>query len=316
MPRSAIVAALALRVMVGAYVAIRSAGEARRGAVPEFASEAVTATDITASPDSDPTETQEPSTGSATVTLPQPVPQDKPWEKPGTEVGEEIVGPDGGVYVWVPSDSFMMGSDDGEAGEKPIHRVELGGFWLGKYEVTNAQYRAFCEMTGRQFPAQSDRGDDHPVVAVSWDDARDYCEHHGLTLPTEAQWEYSAAGPDSNKWPWGNEWDGAKLCWDHNQGPDGKTFPVGSFVGGASWCGALDMAGNVWEWCADWYAGDYYQRSPQHNPLGPDAGDARVLRGGSWYSDSGVGFRCARRRNYGPGYRGVGSGFRCARTVP
>ena len=316
MPRSAIVAALALLVMAGAYVAIRSAGEARRGAVPEFASEAVTATEITASADSDPTETQEPSTGSATVTLPQPVPQDKPWEKAGTAVGEEIVGPDGGVYVWVPPGSFMIGSDDGEADEKPIHRVELGGFWLGKYEVTNAQYRAFCHATGRECPADSDQAQNHPVVYISWDDARLYCDHYGLGLPTEAQWEYAAAGPDSNRWPWGNEWDDAELCWYHNQGPDGQTFPVGSFAEGASWCGTLDMAGNVWEWCADWYAVDYYRRSPQHNPLGPDASLARVLRGGSWIDHNEYDFRCARRLNDHPDYRSNNLGFRCAKTVP
>ena len=275
MPRSTILAAVALLVIIGAYVAIHSAGEAESGDVP----------------------------------------QAKPWEKPGREVGEEIVGTDGGVYVWVPSGSFMMGTEDGDDNEKPIHRVELGGFWLGKHEVTNAQYRAFCHATGREFPANSDQAQNYPVAWVSWDDARSYCDHYGLALPTEAQWEYAAAGPESSRYPWGDEWDSASVCYRENKGPGGTTFAVGSFPDGASWCGALDMAGNVWEWCADWYNADYYAKSPVENPPGPSSGDHWVLRGGSWSDDEWV-FRCADRWCGGPEYRNVDSGFRCARIVP
>jgi len=216
----------------------------------------------------------------------------------------------------VPAGSFMMGSEDGKAPEKPAHRVQLDGFWLGKYEVTNAQYRAFCEATGRELPPDIDDGDDHPVICVGWGDATAYCEHYGLSLPTEAQWEYAAAGPESRTYPWGSDWDPQRLCWFENRGPGGQSFLVGSFPAGASWCGALDMAGNVWEWCADWYGADYYAKAPEQNPPGPSESEygARVLRGGSWGDLSGYCFRCAHRRNHNPGYRYGHVGFRCART--
>jgi iron(II)-dependent oxidoreductase len=256
------------------------------------------------------------------------------WQvQPGTEAGQEIVGPDDGAMVWVPSGSFMMGSSHlppvggtmrdvpPHKREKPAHRVQLGGFWLGKHEVTNAQYRAFCEATGREFPLKSDQGDDHPVASINWSDAKAYCDHYGLNLPTEAQWEYAAAGPDSLKFPWGDEFDGNKLCWAENNGPGGKTFPVGSFPAGASWCGALDMAGNLWEWCADWYAADYYAHAPVNNPRGPKRGGvveegrvARVLRGGYWHNRNSDIFRCAYRNYFVPEKRLSSSSFRCART--
>ncbi len=249
------------------------------------------------------------------VGIPQPVPGDAPWERPGSSAGDEIVGPDGGVYVWVPPGSFMMGSDDGSDSEKPVHRVQLDGFWLGKHQVTNAQYRAFCDATGRAFPAKSDQGDDHPVVWVNYHDAQAYCEHHALGLPTEAQWEYAARGPENRVYPWGDEWAPENLCWLRKKGPGGKTFPVGSFPAGASWCGALDMAGNVWEWCADWYSATYYQFSPELNPRGPESGAARVSRGGSWYylSDD---CRGADRADSGPSCSVSHCGFRCAIAVP
>lgn len=238
--------------------------------------------------------------GPSAIILPQPIPDDRPWEKAGTEVGEEIVGPDGGVYVWVPPGSFMMGSEEGRDNERPVHRVELDGFWMGKYEVTNAQYAGFCEGNGRVFSPDRGHGTDHPVVWVHWHIAKDYCDQYGLSLPTEAQWEYAAAGPESRTYPWGHEWDHEKLCWNGNRGPHGKTFPVGSFPDGASWCGALDMAGNVWEWCADWYSREYYRLSPEHNPPGPETGSERVLRGGSWSNDDENYFRCAYRHNNNP----------------
>ena len=199
-----------------------------------------------------------------------------------------------GEYVWVPAGEFMMGTTGeeaeyvvehlgGKAGlladEQPAHTVRITkGFWLGKHEVTNAQYRAFCEATGREFPEESDQGDDHPVVSVSWDDAVAYAEHYGLRLPTEAEWEYAARGPEGQRYPWGDEWNPQKLCWELNTGPGGLTFPVGSFPAGASWVGALDMAGNVWEWVADWYGRDYYASSPVADPRGPSEAEATHIR--------------------------------------
>ena len=200
----------------------------------------------------------------------------------GTPVlGDTMVGLDGQTLVWVPTGSFMMGGTSCDH-EKPIHEVTVYGFWMGRCEVTNAQYQAFCTATGRPFPAGSNQGDDHPVVSVSWDDAKAYCERYGYALPTEAQWEYGARGPDSSAYPWGDTWDLNRCCNYDNKGPAGRTYPVGSFPTGASWCGALDMAGNVWEWCADWYSATYYQVSPDLNPPGPETGACRVVRGGAW----------------------------------
>ncbi len=203
------------------------------------------------------------------------------------KVGEEITGPDGGVYVWVPAGDFMMGSPDGEGNddEHPQHRVRISqGLWLSKCEVTNAQYRAFCQATGGESPPKSDQGEHHPVVYVNWEDVKAYCDHYGLRLPTEAEWEYAARGPERRRYPWGSDWDETRCCNVGSRGPGGRTFPVGSFPHGASWCGALDMAGNVEEWCADWYDAGYYGRSPGTDPQGPPHGEPRVSRGGSWGS--------------------------------
>jgi len=174
------------------------------------------------------------------------------WPIPGSgDPGYKTTGADGQTLVWVPSGSFMMGGTVFPH-EQPIHEVTIEGFWIGQCEVTNAQYQVFCTATGRTFPLGSDQGDDHPVVDVSWDDAKAYCDHYGYALPTEAQWEYAARGPASSAYPWGDAWDLSRCCNYDNKGPGGRTYPVGSFPTGVSWCGALDMAGNVWEWCADW----------------------------------------------------------------
>ncbi len=228
----------------------------------------------------------------------------------------EMVGPDGQTLVWVPGGSFMMGGNSYSA-EQPIHQVTLDGFWIGQCEVTNAQYRAFCNATGRTLPDYSEwypyQGDDHPVVYVNWYDAKAYCDYYGYTLPTEAQWEYAAAGPTSRAYPWGDVWDEQKCCNYSNRGPGGYTFPVGSFPAGASWCGALDMAGNVWEWCADWCAQDYYSVSPELNPTGPESGTYRVLRGGSW--DFNCNFcRAAHRASGDPSLATYYDGFRVSRS--
>ena len=240
-----------------------------------------------------------------------------PWQREGARVGEEITGPDGGRYVWVPAGEFMMGSEDYDDegsedydDEKPVHRVRLTrGFWLSKCQVTNAQYRRFCEATSREFPSHGNQGDGHPVVCVSWDDAVAYCEHYGLQLPTEAQWEYAARGPEGRVYPWGNKWDRRRCCNEENKGPGEWTHPVGSFAAGASWCGALDMAGNVWEWCGDRYQERYYTVSPEEDPPGPASGEYRVVRGGGWLSNATI-CRSASRLRSEPAKRLNGDGFR------
>jgi serine/threonine-protein kinase len=228
--------------------------------------------------------------------------------------------------------------------EKPQHAVALDAFWIDKYEVTNAQYAAFLNDQGNQeeggttwlelesehslieeddgrFQPKKGYGD-HPVVEVSWYGARAYAAWVGARLPTEAEWEYAARGPDSLVYPWGNEFDCTRGNFDDEttyddyvvpggEGCDGfvETAPVGSFPGGESWVGALDMAGNVWEWVADWYAEDFYSRSPDANPTGPTSGVSRVVRGGSWI-DLHRRARCASRYWSHPHGRSNHHGFR------
>jgi len=248
---------------------------------------------------------------------------------------EEIIGPDGQTLVLVPGGSFMMGSEDGGDDELPVHQVTLDGFWIGKCEVTNEQYAEFLnevqptnvndwlgiegdscgiEYVAGSYQAKSQLGP-HPVVMVNWYGAAAYCEYYGYLLPTEAQWEYAAAGPDARTYPWGADWDPQKCCNADNRGPFGNTFPVGSFPSWVSWCGALDMAGNIFEWCADWYDADYYQVSPELNPPGPADGlhKNKVLRGGAWNYSS-YACRAAYRRNYSPAYTYYFAGFRVSRT--
>ena len=243
----------------------------------------------------------------------------KPWEKPGTKVGDEITGPDGGKMVWVPAGGFIMGSPtgEGEADERPAHRVRITkGFWLGRCTVTQAQYRRYCQEAAAVPPrvsAPAAQGDDCPVVDVGWAEAEAYCSHYGLSLPTEAQWEYSARGPKAHKYPWGNEWDPKRCCNDPNQDSESRPFPVGGFPQGASWCGALEMASNLWQWCNDWYSRDYYDASPNTDPPGPHAGESRVLRGGSWRYDA---YNCRSVSRFCSVVPGGSDfyGFRCSKT--
>ncbi len=234
----------------------------------------------------------------------------KSWQSPGREAGDEVEGPGGIVMVWVPGGSFMMGSEDGHSDEKPVHRVELSGFWIGKTEVTIGQWRSVMGTKPRRL---KDESDDHPMRYVAWWQASRFCNKLGVELPTEAQWEYAARGSDSRRYPWGDTWDEKKCCNEDNEGPGGRTFPVGSFPSGASWCGALDMAGNVYEWCADWY-NYYYGSSPARDPAGPPSGSYRVLRGGSWCKNA-SNCRSAYRSCLGvPTYSSSSSGFRISRS--
>ncbi len=239
---------------------------------------------------------------------------------------------DGMAMVYVPSGEFEMGSTEGDSDEQPVHTVALDGFWIDQTEVTNAQFAAFLNKQSNQMELdptwlglesedcmiEREGGEyqpksgytNYPVTEVSWYGAVAYCEWAGGRLPTEAEWEYTARGPDGHVYPWGND---APTCEQAQFGECSMhTVPVGSLPDGASWCSALDMAGNVWEWVADWYDSDYYGRSPSQNPAGPSSGEHRGLRGGSWHVGPGyvrsdlrywappdallfyVGFRCIR----------------------
>ncbi len=229
---------------------------------------------------------------------------------------------DGAEMVLVPAGEFLMGSRDddkwAECVEKPQHKVYLDSYYIYKTEVTVAQYRKFCHATGRKnMPPKPKWGwiDNHPIVNVSWDDAKAYADWAGVKLPTEAQWEKAARGTDDRIYPWGNKWD-AKKCVNYTNS-NGITKPVGSISAGASPYGCLDMAGNVWEWCWDWYADDYYKNTPIKNPMGPGIGELRVLRGGSWYGNYYISYsRCTFRYNCNPGNYDDDGGFRCASPVP
>ena len=266
-----------------------------------------------------------------------------PTITPTAVLGEErLWEKDDSVMIHVPAGEFLMGSkeDDPDAydNEHPQHTVYVSEFWIDKTEVTNAQYRkcveagtcrapTTCDSLGGE-PTYSDSSKaDHPVVCVSWQDAKAYCEWAGKRLPTEAEWEKAARGTDGRKYPWGNNFDSSKVnfcdvnCeYDHKDSgaDDGyrRTAPVGSYPEGASPYGALDMAGNVWEWCQDWYDADYYASSPQRDPQGPGSGTCRVVRGGSWGSRK-WGVRAALRDGDVPGFRvNYHGSFRCVSQSP
>jgi formylglycine-generating enzyme required for sulfatase activity len=237
----------------------------------------------------------------------------------GAGVGHTLTrAPDGMVMVYVPAGTFKMGSDTNTIDERPVHDVTLDAFWIDRTEVTNAQYTR-CVAAGvcrepiskgsRTQPSYYDNSGfaNHPVIWVSWEDADKYCRWVGGQLPTEAQWEYAARGPQALTYPWGIVAPNDKLL-NYNQ-IVGDTTSVGSYPSGASWSGALDMAGNVSEWVNDWYGS--YSDSPQINPTGSMPDVYRVLRGFSWfYGPTSV--RSSNRINALPTDRTDDFGFRCA----
>jgi formylglycine-generating enzyme required for sulfatase activity len=220
---------------------------------------------------------------------------------------------DGAVYVYVPGGTFNMGSNNGAEDEKPVHQVTLDSYWIMRTEVTNAQFAACvragaCTAPGNIIWNES-RYAERPVTHVDWNQASAYARWAGGSLPSEAQWEFACRGLDVYQYPWGDSAPDASRA-NYGDSTNG-TKPVGSYLAGASPYGALDMAGNVWEWTADWYGADYYAQSPVRNPTGPASGTFRALRGGS-YSSSSTNVRCAVRDWYLPGSRHDFFGFRVA----
>lgn len=237
----------------------------------------------------------------------------------------EISEADGMVQLFVPAGSFTMGSSTEDqnalAFERPQREVTLDEFWIDQTEVTNGQY-TLCVAAGRCRAPISVRSamrldyannpdyQNYPVIYVGWSDARNYCEWAGRRLLSEAEWEKAARGTDARIFPWGNNQPNQTRANFNNLRAD--TTPVGSYPDNASPAGALDMAGNVAEWVNDWYLGAYYTTAPLLNPLGPDTGTSRVVRGGAWNSDL-RNIRTANRYNYGPTGRENFIGFRCGR---
>jgi formylglycine-generating enzyme required for sulfatase activity len=222
--------------------------------------------------------------------------------------------------VEVPAGGFVMGSD--RYSDELCHYVELDAFWIRKYPVTEREYEVFVSATGYSVPEHWRDGAppvdrlNHPVVKVSWEDASAYCkwlsEESGrlYALPTEAQWEKAARGTEGREYPWGNKWAASRCANSVGGRKPRGTVAVGSYPTGASPYGCLDMSGNVWEWCWDWYGRDYYTTASRMNPMGPAEGRARILRGGAWYNNHPVDFRAAYRYRINPHNRYSDVGFR------
>jgi serine/threonine-protein kinase len=271
------------------------------------------------------TPTVAPPTVTPTPAPPSETPLSLPTETPTLGVGSTRVSAiDGMAQVFVPAGEFLMGATDADANatafEKPQHTVYLDAFWMDQTEVTNAMYAACVGAGACLIPISSGSEThleyfrnptfaDYPVLYVSWANARAYCQWAGRRLPTEAEWEKAARGVEGRLFPWGDTLPSpSRANFNKNVG---DTTAVGQYPDNASPYGALDMAGNVWEWVNDWYSGPYYAASPAANPQGPDSGEVRVLRGGAWDSEL-KDIRAAARFPFGPTSRQNFIGFRCA----
>ena len=265
----------------------------------------------------------------ATARRPSPTPPPPP---PAAQAGEIWLHPiDEMALVYIPPGPFQMGApaDDplADPAEQPMREVYLDAYWIDQTEVTNGMY-ALCVLEGAcQEPAADvslTRQDyynnfafsEYPVVNVSWEQAQTYCQWAGRRLPTEAEWEKAARGTDGRLYPWGNTPPNCNLLNFGNPGPgqgacSEDTTEVGRHPAGASPYGALDMAGNVWEWVADWYSADAYQTGRGQNPTGPTSGTTKVLRGGA-FSDGPNFVRAANRHQTRPDTFSYFVGFRCA----
>ena len=252
-------------------------------------------------------------------------------------VSSDSIDPQGVPMGLVPAGAFTMGSRNIDAAlvecqsydsncdhswfedELVPHVVNLDAYYMDVYEVTNRRYADCVNAGACEPPVESSSDtrssyfgnpsfDDYPVIFIDWDMAKTYCEWRGARLPTEAEWEKAARSTDERTYPWGEEIDDTYANYN---GSVGDSSAVGSYENGKSPYGLYDMVGNVWDWVADFYSYTYYRESPSSNPQGPDSGEGRVLRGGSWYDpaylnrtttrlqqvhpvDNNYGFRCAR----------------------
>jgi len=266
-------------------------------------------------------------------------PTETPRPAEGKAGDTRTISADGMIQVFVPAGSFRMGGLDSNAqkDEQPARTVTLDAFWLDKVEVTNGMYNLCVQAGGCDAPRQIKSAsreryfgnaefNDFPVVYVSWQDATKYCAWAGRRLPTEAEWEYAARGGDYRTYPWGDDAPTDQLANFNYLFRD--TTQVGAFANSLSPFGALDMAGNVWEWVSDFYGATYYGNNENTNPSGPTQaninGPRRVIRGGS-FQDGEKELRVANRgyavapdlnadpkSNAYAGETGPNIGFRCA----
>ncbi len=246
----------------------------------------------------------------------------------------------------IPAGDFLMGAPDAEEDERPIHRVYISEFFVGRFPVTHDEYARFVRATGhpppsiRNLPLIAAAGRDalfremaapyvwnggeppaghgsHPVVLVSFEDALAYCRWlsdslgRAVRLPTEAEWERAArGGTDGHRYPWGDDIDSARCNFlaDPSVKRQRGTRPTGTFPPNSY--GLYDMCGNVWEWVSDWYHSEYYGKGDQRDPRGPSSGAMRIVRGGSWVNDDVSMLRCAYRHKVPPDTYAYSVGFR------
>ena len=253
--------------------------------------------------------------------------------KPGQDVS-----PITNTMIKIPAGVFILGDNGrpasegaGDPDEMPAHTFYLDTYLIDKYEVTNAQYKAFVDATSHRAPkhwqpSRTGEGSsmtyppekaNHPVVYVDWFDANAYCHWAGQRLPTEEEWEKAARGTDGRDFPWGNTFDAKRANTPQYwlaQNKDGDTMPVGSFENGKSPYGLYDMAGNVYEWTANWYKA--YPRNPEPNAHYGEKN--KIVRGGSWYDclsyGCGLSSPSYNRSRFDPEIRNKGFGFRCAKS--
>jgi len=265
----------------------------------------------------------------------------EPVAKPNGAQPESVIGKDGAPMLLIPEGEFTMGTDDvgpgwhqGNSNEYPAHTVILKSYYIDQFEITIARYAKFLEATKHSTPPSWDdeavtSAGDRPVVGVDWEDANAYCKWAGERLPSEAEWEKAARGTDKRRFPWGDMQPFVDIA-NYNRGlwvsypitlapvtsgAEGMSIRHGLKDGGKSPYGLYHMAGNAAEWVGDWYDREYYAKGQKENPIGPSAGEKKVLRGGSW-GDPPRNIRVTARFSADPEFRDTSIGFRCAMDAP